>query len=357
MRDDDTFTARTPDGRTVRLRVKRDIEKLNDLDPGERLRAMLKMFPNPSTRKQLDDRETSEITGASYPRGRLFLDVLADLDEDADDRDDEDADDRDDDEAVTKAHEHRGHHDLTASLVRHLHEALGRRREAHGYQKSAKESRMKDSLTAIMKDCGGPVALAKTICNTGRSYGASEQEYVEAASRYASELYGLPGDRAFAKLCESEGSVVRACAVLKAAEFSVFEPRVFGREAVNPDNPGAMLEAYQEILRTIRERWPYRSGAQQLAAADEELARRFHVRPQANYANAYAPPSSPERATKFDRDPVPNADTAYAALMHKAEQLRSERPELSIAQAFERTYTAPANRELAKRERIESAPR
>jgi hypothetical protein len=43
--DDDTFTARMPDGRRVRLRVKRDIEKLNDLDPSERLAAMLKMFP------------------------------------------------------------------------------------------------------------------------------------------------------------------------------------------------------------------------------------------------------------------------------------------------------------------------
>jgi hypothetical protein len=35
--DDDTFTARMPDGRRVTLRVKRDIEKLNDLDPLELL--------------------------------------------------------------------------------------------------------------------------------------------------------------------------------------------------------------------------------------------------------------------------------------------------------------------------------
>src|SRR6266436_5941562 len=43
----DTFTARYPDGRTVRLRVKRDIDKLADLDPLEQLPAMLKMFPSP----------------------------------------------------------------------------------------------------------------------------------------------------------------------------------------------------------------------------------------------------------------------------------------------------------------------
>jgi hypothetical protein len=43
--------------------------------------------------------------------------------------------------------------------------------------------------------------------------------------------------------------------------------------------------------------------------------------------------------------------------MAKAEEYRSAHPELSVAQAFEKIFTAPANRELAKRERVESAPR
>jgi hypothetical protein len=80
--------------------------------------------------------------------------------------------------------------------------------------KAAKDPPM-DTVHSIMKDCGGPVAFAKTICDTGRSYGVSEQEYVEAAGRYASELYGLPGDRAFAKLYEEE-SVRRACCPRRA---------------------------------------------------------------------------------------------------------------------------------------------
>ena len=43
--------------------------------------------------------------------------------------------------------------------------------------------------------------------------------------------------------------------------------------------------------------------------------------------------------------------------MVKAEEYRNTHPELSIAQCFEKTYTDRANIELAKRERVESAPR
>jgi hypothetical protein len=215
---------------------------------------------------------------------------------------------------------------------------------------------MRNTVHSIMKDCGGPVTFAKTICDTGRTYGVSEQEYVESASRHEGELYGMPGDRAFAKLCEREPVVVQACGVLKAAEFAV-KPQVFGREAMNPDQPTDMLAAYNEILRTIRERFPYRTGAQQLAMADEELARRYHVRPEATHANVYAMPLETRATEKHVEKRDGLRGDAYATLMAKAEQLRSERPELSIAQCFDRIYTDRGNVELAKRERIESAPR
>jgi len=118
-----------------------------------------------------------------------------------------------------------------------------------------------------------------------------------------------------------------------------------------------MLEAYQEILRTIRERWPFRSPAQQLAAADEALARRFHVRPQANYANAYAPPSSPERATKVRPRSCAEFRLGLCRADGQGREYRRANPSLTEAQAFERVYTDRDNVELAKRERIESAPR
>jgi hypothetical protein len=49
--------------------------------------------------------------------------------------------------------------------------------------------------------------------------------------------------------------------------------------------------------------------------------------------------------------------SAYNDLMTKAEQYRNTHPELSISQAFAKVYSDPANREITKRERIESVPR
>jgi hypothetical protein len=238
----------------------------------------------------------------------------------------------------------------------HGNALLARLRKAADQTEKEPNMRSSDTLESIMKDCGGPVAFAKTICDTGRSYGVTEQEYVVSAGRWESEMYGLPGDRAFAQLCEREPVVVRACGVLKTAEFAV-KPQVFGREAMNPDQPTDMLAAYNEILRTIRERFPYRTGAQQLAMADEELARRYHVRPEANHANVYAMPLETRATEKHVEKRDGLRGDAYATLLAKAEQLRSERPELSVAQCFAEIYTDRANIELAKRERIESAPR
>jgi hypothetical protein len=47
--------------------------------------------------------------------------------------------------------------------------------------------------------------------------------------------------------------------------------------------------------------------------------------------------------------------SAYAELQAKAAEYRKAHPELTDAQAFEKVYTDPANREIAKRERFESA--
>jgi hypothetical protein len=259
-----------------------------------------------------------------------------------------------------------GPQSLSAALLGHLHDALDRKRQRHGFQKSAKEEPM-DTVHSIMKDCGGPVAFAKTICDTGRSYGVSESEYVEAASRHAGELYGLPSDRAFAKLCESDGSVMRACGVLKAAEFSVFDikPVVVGggaavAEAINNTERSAVLRAHEENVRIGREKFPFLSADAQFAHVFEDskyaaLAAQAHQRPTAPAGGVYAFPTA---VAKSDHDfGAPNTDTAYATLMAKAEQLRSERPELSIAQCFDRIYTNRGNVELAKRERMESAPR
>jgi hypothetical protein len=210
------------------------------------------------------------------------------------------------------------------------------------------ETMRTDNLESILKDCG-PVRLCKGIVDRGRAP-CSETELVAGLTKYAASP-GVPPDVAFAKLYEAEESVRRACSIAKAAEFSV-EPQVFGLPAMNPDHPTDMLAAYNEILRTIREQFPYRTGAQQLAMADEELARQHHVRPQANYANVYAMPLETRSTEKRDGA----TGGAYAELLAKARELQAATG-MSEAQAFTKVYTDRANVELAKRERVESAPR
>jgi hypothetical protein len=113
-----------------------------------------------------------------------------------------------------------------------------------------------------------------------------------------------------------------------------------------------------EIVRIAREKFPFLPADQAFARVFEDknyaaLAAQAHRRP--GPTTVYAMP----RAAAYTKsDPVPNTNTlAYAELMAKAEQLRSERPELSVAQAFEKVYTNRANVELALRERRENAAR
>jgi hypothetical protein len=125
----------------------------------------------------------------------------------------------------------------------------------------------------------------------------------------------------------------------------------------NDDDDSAVLRAHEEIVRIAREKFPFLPADVAFARIFEDknyalLAAQAHQRP--GPTTVYA---MPKAAAYTKSDPVPNTDTAYAELMLKAEAYRSAHPELSIAQAFEKIYTARANVELAKRERVESAPR
>jgi hypothetical protein len=51
------------------------------------------------------------------------------------------------------------------------------------------------------------------------------------------------------------------------------------------------------------------------------------------------------------------SNSAYDELMHKAVKYREAHPELSVAQSFAKVFSDPANAQLARAERIESASR
>jgi hypothetical protein len=201
-----------------------------------------------------------------------------------------------------------------------------------------------------------------------RSYGIGEHEFVELATKHASEQHPeLRPDAAFSKLYESEESVRRACSIAKAAEFSVFDikPVVVGgpgavADAINDTENSAVLWAHEEIVRIGREKFPFLSADQQFARVFEDskyaaLAAQAHRRPGPTTVYA-APHPTPGNAAYAKADPAPSADGAYAALLAKAKEHQAAHPELTEAQAFERIYTDRSNIELAKRERGESGP-
>jgi hypothetical protein len=231
------------------------------------------------------------------------------------------------------------------ALLQRMHKA-----EAH----TGKESNMRgETLESILKDAG-PVRLCKGIVERQRAP-CGEAELVASLTRHAG------GDRGFVKLYEAEESVRRACQIAKAAEFSVFDiqPVVVGgpgaMNEANDDDDSAVLRAHEEIVRIAREKFPFLPADQAFARVFEDknyaaLAAQAHQRP--GPTTVYAMP----RAAAYTKsDPVPHTNTlAYAELMLKAEAYRNSHPELSIAQCFEKIYTARDNIDLAKRERAEA---
>jgi hypothetical protein len=199
---------------------------------------------------------------------------------------------------IGKAHRDRGAgpHGLTGALLEHLHDRLERRREAHGYTKSAKETSPMTALEDIAKSHGvaGVVQIAKNMVEEQKSFRITEEEFVKLIDTAARVAHPELGARAFEKVYERNPVLASAIAVIKAGLAE------------------QLLSGGMPVLQVGSD------GSQH---------------------------------AKSDRG------SAYGDLMEKAEEYRNSHPELSVAQCFEKIYTDRANIELAKRERIESAPR
>jgi hypothetical protein len=283
--DDDTFIARLPNGERVRLRVKRDIEKLNDLDPGERLAAMLKMFPNPSE------------SARSYNK---FLEIfMGKADRDELDHEDDGGGGASDhvlsrlaDSLVESGRfTDRGH------ALRHLTShpdgvALVRTHKAKD------DPPMTDTVYSIMKD-GGIAGVCATIIAKGTTT-ITEHEIVDSVSKIAAERYpGLTQAQAFDKVYSDRGeeglALRKAVSIAKAMPFVAdLTPLVVGgvdatHEAINSTESS---EAYAQLKELGRRKWPTASEAQQ-------------------FANAFTDPANRELAQKAHRTPTPPANGAY----------------------------------------------
>ena len=139
---------------------------------------------------------------------------------------------------------------------------------------------------------------------------------------------------------------------------------VGGPAARNVDTGEEAEQARAELMRIGRRQWPRltEQDAYERAFCDPanaSITARLYHRPLPS--SIYPMPNEWLRGegsqhAKADRGSNSEA-TAYGELMVKAEEYRDAHPELSISQAFEKIYTDRANIDLAKRERMESAPR
>jgi hypothetical protein len=315
-------------------------------------------------------------------RARFDADAALDQNEELlgqDDEDKESDEDADDEELEKQADHHAstvadllveaGSFPHRAAALQHLlHKPSGQALLARMHKVAKhKESTMSTSehLDAIVKRFG-PVQLAKHIVETGKAP-CSEADLVGAFTKAASEKFNMPGERAFDKLAAADASVLRACALCKAAEYNemLYGPGlpvqvVTGPATRDVDDPAEAEAARAELIRIGRRQWPRLSeqDAYERAFTDPAnaaLTARLYHRPLPSsiypMPNAWLRGDGSQHAAKAD------SGSAYGELMAKAEEYRNAHPELSIAQAFEKIYTDRANVELAKRERVESAPR
>jgi hypothetical protein len=151
-----------------------------------------------------------------------------------------------------------------------------------------KDNTMSTSLGDILKTYGA-TRICKHICEVGKT-GYSEFDLVDALTKHAAEQFNLPGDRAFAKLYESEESVRRACNIA-AKSMPVTPTMVGGPDAMFDavDNT-EQSEAYAQLV-SMAEKMRAASPELRLSAAqafdkvftdpkNAALAAAAHVRPR-----------------------------------------------------------------------------
>jgi hypothetical protein len=106
-----------------------------------------------------------------------------------------------------------GAHDLAGALVRHLKDRLESKREAHGFEK--KEQPMNNRIATLrdIAKTGGILAIAKVLVAEDRSYGITEEEFVQFATEDAVKKFpDKTPDAAFARMFtdnSSDGLVLR----------------------------------------------------------------------------------------------------------------------------------------------------
>jgi hypothetical protein len=179
-----------------------------------------------------------------------------------------------------------GPQNLSAALLNHLHDALGRKRQRHGFEKTEKALSMDktETLRGIAK-AGGIITVAKAIVDENRNFGIGEAEFVSLVTEHAKAQHpNLTDAQAFAKMYEIP-EIWRACNVLKSMPFQVsLEPLQVGGEDTRDLSDES--KAVEQLKQLGRDRWPTASAADQFERAltapeNHALARRAVPIPRA----------------------------------------------------------------------------
>jgi hypothetical protein len=260
--DEDTFTARTPDGERVTLRVKRDGE------PGGLIRKFKRIFAGEADDDADRDHDASNDPVRAPAGDHHHASKVADLLVEAGI-----APDR----ATALRHLLRSHDG--AALLHRL---------ARTHKSTAKESPMHDSLQKIARDLGA-IAVCKTIAGEQRAFGISEHSLVELVSNHDRQ----PGETAakcFTRHYEANPEVRKAVQVAKLSPFDP-EPVYVGgpdatHEAINSTEQSEAYAQLETMAAKLRASSPWLSADQAFARAFEDpknaaLASKAHKRPAA----------------------------------------------------------------------------
>jgi hypothetical protein len=295
--DEDTFTARTPDGERVTLRVKRDGEP-----SGLSKVAKARLSKGPFERRERLIRKFERI-------------FAGEADDDAD---------RDHDASEDPVRAPAGDHHHASKVADLLHESgrFGSRSEALAWllshkdgaallqrlrahkgvntmNKSELEAERTKKLRSLVKSAG-IIAVAKAIVDEGRSYGIDEHEFTKLATEHAQRLYpDKTPDVAFAKLFSDSGAdgvlLRKAHALTKLSVFDIQPVMVGGPDATHDAvSDTESSEAYQQLeamAAKLRASSPWLSSEQAFARTFEDpknaaIARKAspHPRPTTSYA-------------------------------------------------------------------------
>jgi len=244
---------------------------------------------------------------------------LGEEEDDGHDVHDDDGDDGDDGDDVAKA-KGRGRasaEGLANSLLSHLVERLGHKRERHGYEKMEKPM---TTIAMLIEKHGGITRVCKGIVAARDHAGLTEHDIVQAATAEAQKAFPqLRPDQAFSRFVDANKAVADACTIARQAAFcaaapklrahtdseyrkamdervATLTPRFVGDDkARDVNDPVDALAELNAIVEQQRKEFPFKTTAQLFAQAYKDNPRLAAAERRQNGFSGYPGPDERRR--------------------------------------------------------------